>query len=285
MRLRPALAAALLVALLPPVAHADPVDVCIAAAEDGQRLRLGAKLTGAREKLLACSQAECPAVLRGDCARWLAEIDLVLPSIVVRAVDGAGADVVDARVFVDDRMIAPRLDGTELHVDPGEHVLRFVGARGDAVEQRILVREGERHRVVTVVFPPPPIVPSVSRPDAVDVVDAPPAPPPHRSLVAPIAAFAGGAISLGIASYFWISGLADHDSLASSCAGTHSCSQASVTSAHDKLVIGDVAGGIGIGLAALGAGIFLFGGGKRPAVGVAISGVAGGGLIQFGGTL
>src|ERR1700733_10936252 len=84
-----------------PTAHADPLDACIASAEAGQRLRLEAKLTSAREKLLACSQAECPTVLRADCAKWLAEVDRVFPSLVVRAVDGAGADIVEASVYLD----------------------------------------------------------------------------------------------------------------------------------------------------------------------------------------
>ena len=66
----------------PRVAVADPIDTCIAAAEEGQRLRLEGGLTFAREKFLACSHVECPAVLRADCTRWLSELDAVKPAVV-----------------------------------------------------------------------------------------------------------------------------------------------------------------------------------------------------------
>jgi hypothetical protein len=50
-------ALAFLICAAPYVAEADPIDTCIAAAEEGQRLRLDGELTFAREKLLACIAA------------------------------------------------------------------------------------------------------------------------------------------------------------------------------------------------------------------------------------
>jgi len=266
----------LLLAPLPRPANADPVDACISSAEAGQRLRLEAKLTSAREKLLACSQAECPTVLRADCTKWLSELDRVFPSLVVRAVNGAGADVVDVSVTIDDQRIAPRLDGSEIHVDPGAHVFRFALAGGPTIEQKILVREGEQHRILSVVFPAPPVEqPSAPLP--------PPAPPPPRSLALPLAVVGAGAIAFGVASYFWISGVSEHSNLASTCAPSHSCDPSAVDSAHAKLVAGDVVGGVGVGLLAVGAGIFLFGGKKpaQPALALSLHPRTGGSLLTL----
>jgi hypothetical protein len=112
-------ALAFFICTTPRVATADPIDACIAAAEEGQHLRLEGQGTFAREKFLACSHVECPALLRADCTRWLSELDAVKPSLIVRAMDATGANLLDVRLFVDDRMVAVKLDGSELLVDPG----------------------------------------------------------------------------------------------------------------------------------------------------------------------
>jgi hypothetical protein len=271
----------------PHVAEADPIDACIAAAEEGQRLRLDKELTLAREKLLACSHVECPTVLRADCTRWLSQVDAAMPSLVVRAVDATGADLVDVRLFVDDRIVAVRLDGSDLYVDPGVHAFRLVLADGSSVEEKVLVREGERHRILSVVFAAPrrddgPTGGEERHTSPDRAIPSSPTP----SLAAPIATFAAGGVALGIASYFWITGLDAHATLGSTCAPTHSCAESSVESAHDKLVIGDVAGGIGLGLAAIGVGLLILRGhAARPSLVVAFSQAPGGALLSLGGDL
>jgi hypothetical protein len=271
----------------PRVAEADPIDACIAAAEEGQRFRLDGELTSAREKFLACSHIECPAVLRTDCTRWLSELDVVRPSLVVRAVDATGANLVDARLFVDDRMVAVRLDGSDLYVDPGAHTFRFVLADGSSTEEKVLVREGERHRALSVVFAAPRRDNGPTRDQERRTSPDRPIPsPPARSLAAPIATFAAGGVALGIGSYFWVTGLDAHATLGSSCAATHSCSESSVESAHGKLVIGDVAGGIGLGLAVIGVGLLIFRGHVAPpSLVVAFCQAPGGGVLSLGGDL
>jgi hypothetical protein len=80
-----------------------------------------------------------------------------------------------------------------------------------------------------------------------------------RSLVLPIALIGVGVASLGVASFFWLSGLSDHSTMGSGCAVTHSCTQSAVDAGQAKLVVGDVTGGLGIVAAGIGAGILLFG--------------------------
>jgi hypothetical protein len=258
----------------PTLARADAslAEECIAAAEQSQPLRHDGKLRAAHQKLLACSRAECPAVIRADCTKWLADLDDAMPTIVVSAVDSAGADVADVRVSLDGDLLLTRLEGKEIPIDPGSHALRFEREGSDPIEQQVVIREGERHRVVTITFAP--------RPGAATTAATPlPSTPPEeehpgesrRSLVLPIALIGAGAAGIAVASYFWVSGLGDHSNMASECAPTHSCSQSAVDSARGKLVAGDIVGGLGIVGAGIGAGLLLFG---RPGTQAAPSGSA-----------
>src|SRR5271156_3625369 len=77
-----------IVAVTPSPARADEKAACIAASEDAQQLKLDGKLTLARARLLGCARAECPAIVRQDCAQWIAEVDAALPTVVL----GARAD-------------------------------------------------------------------------------------------------------------------------------------------------------------------------------------------------
>jgi hypothetical protein len=275
-------------------AHADPVDACIATAEEAQRLRLDGKLTRSRENLLACAQATCPAVVRSDCSRWLAEVDELMPSLVLRAVDSAGADRIHVRVAVDDQLITERLDGSEIRVDPGQHVFRLTCAGAPAVEQMVLVRPGEQHRKLSLVCPEPV---SVAPPQRATVgvefsrsdADVQPvqgtSSHPRVALVWPIAAMGAGSIALAAASSLWISGLNDRATLVSGCGTTHSCAPSEVDSAHQKLVIGDVTAVGGVAFIALGVGILILGRTPAARVTAAIHPVPGGALIGVRGDL
>src|SRR5687767_4739055 len=68
-------------------------EVCASAAEEAQGLQREGKLTQAREKLVLCARASCPAFIRKDCTGWLTEVDKSMPSIVVRATDANSRDV------------------------------------------------------------------------------------------------------------------------------------------------------------------------------------------------
>jgi len=275
----------------PSFARADTsvADECITAAEQSQPLRHDGKLRSAHQKLLACSRAECPAVVRADCAKWLADVDDAMPTVVLSAVDSTGADVTEVRVSVDGDLLLARLEGKEIPLDPGSHALRFERQGFDPVEQQVVIREGERHRVVTITFAPPPgaaTAPATPLPSTPPEEDHPAE--SRRSLVLPIALMGAGAAGIAVASYFWASGLGDRSNMASQCAPTHSCSQSAVDSARGKLVAGDVVGGLGIVSAGIGVGLVLFGraGTHAEASGVASIGVhpvAGGAAVDLGG--
>lgn len=125
---------------------------CIAANDAAQELRRAGKLHLAREKLLLCDAATCPALVREDCAQRLTEVDGVMPSLIFEAKDGAGKAIVAVTVTMDGQRLTDRLDGQSLLVDPGEHRFAFESAGMLRAEQTIDVREGERGRREMVVF-------------------------------------------------------------------------------------------------------------------------------------
>jgi hypothetical protein len=257
---RLAVSASIFVTMGSASARADQVDACVDAAEQAQRLRRDGKLRGARERLMTCSQAQCVSAVRADCTKWRADLEAMMPSVVIRAVDGEGADLADVRVYVDDELIAARLDGNDLPVDPGEHEFRFVRERSAPVQQRVLVRQGEQRRILSVVFPEPvhpPAPPLVARSGAQGDF--------HIEAAWPITVLGVGLGALAVASTLWISGAIDHASMASSCAPTHTCLPSEVDSAHRTLVIGDVVGGAGLGLLAIGGGLLAVSLSARPA--------------------
>ena len=158
-------ASSALLTLLPAVARADDKAACLDAATKGQRLRDGHKLVEAREQLRVCAAAACPAVVQSDCANWLAEVERALPSVVISAKSGAGADLFDVKVSVDGQPLVSKLDGRAAAMDPGPHTFHFEGAGGASVDEQVLVREGEQSQPVAVVLGAPPPL-ATGAPDA-----------------------------------------------------------------------------------------------------------------------
>ncbi|WP_437564178.1 hypothetical protein [Sorangium sp. So ce542] len=164
---------------------------CAAAYERAQGLRRDGKLLAAREALIACSQPTCPAAAVADCGPWLAEVEKSLPTVVIAARDAHGRERLDVRVLVDGRPLAAALDGKALPVDPGPHTFRYEPASGPAVEERVLIREGEKNRAITVTLgasstaapasPPPPAAPTPASTAAPPAPPAPTAAPPAPS--------------------------------------------------------------------------------------------------------
>jgi hypothetical protein len=217
-------------------ADAGP-EACFSASEDGQRLRDEGKLIAARERFIACGREACPAVVRADCAGWLADVERRLPSIVLAAQGPDGRDLTGVRVTLDGAPLAAGVDGKAIGVDPGEHRVRFERDGGPPVEQRIVVREGDKLRKVSARFGDSPPAPA-------------PAPPPDDGgvPVLPIA-LAGVAVAGGVAfAVLGLSAKGDADDLRATCAPR--CAEADVDAARAKMIGADVA--LGVGALALG---------------------------------
>jgi hypothetical protein len=154
------LAAALACAALAfgrPARAADPTkDQCIDANETAQGLRKGGKLHDAEQRLMVCVSASCPGPVRDDCAQRLTEVRSVIPTVVFSVKDDADQDLSDVRVTMDDQVLANKLDGSAIAIDPGSHHFVFEAAGRQKQERSLVIREGEkdrRERIVLVATP------------------------------------------------------------------------------------------------------------------------------------
>jgi hypothetical protein len=133
-------------------AWAGDTAACVAAAEEGQRARKAGKLRDAIERFTACGSDACPRLVRDDCRQWQDELDASLPTLVFGARDRAGRDLLDVTVTMDGEVLTGKLDGRAIAVDPGPREIRFEAPGLPAVVQAVLVKEGEKSRVVSVTF-------------------------------------------------------------------------------------------------------------------------------------
>lgn len=224
------------------VAWADPTeDACIASAVDGQKLRKGGKLRAARETFVTCARIECPKEITERCTGWLGELEQAIPSIVVSVQDEAGRDVLDGEVRVDGSAHGDARSGKAVELDPGMHLVEAVTPRGSAKED-VVVREGERARIIRLVIPvgaPPPPTPPKPQPQ----------PASNTMIWAALVATGIGVVSTGLFIGFGTAGLVDRDRL--KC-GT-GCSPSSYQQVSNEFVAADVM--FGVSVVSLGAGL------------------------------
>jgi hypothetical protein len=277
-------AATLACAMTTTSAWADTAGECIAAAEQAQPLQHDGKLRAASERLHQCARPECPAVVRADCTRWLANLEASMPSIVVHAVDAAGADLTDVRVFVDGELVASSLDGRDIHVDPGPHVLRFEHGTGAPVEQRMVADVGAQHRLISVAFgagapattaPPAARIGTATAP-AVAEHAASTYSGPRRSMVLPFTIGAVGLVTAAVGGVVWAEGLSRCRSSIEPSAP--SCTSVQLDGAHGTLVAGDVLVATGGALIAAGLVLWLVYRGDPPPPAVT---AAAAGIVRF----
>ena len=255
-KLSSALAAATLFASVTAAADESPVATesaanapkaeCVAQLDRAQSLHTARKMRDARASYLACSAAACPEVLREDCSRSLVALDGAIPTVVFSARGDHGHDVTDARVLLDGEAVSSALDGHAVALDPGTHVVRFERAGGGVSEMRIVAREGEKNRSVSATF-----ITSAPGPEKTTQIRT----ESGRFPILPVLLGGTGLLALGGSFYVRLNADSDADRLRGSCAP--SCDQSSRDALSDKLVVANVALGVGLGAIALAAATWL----------------------------
>jgi hypothetical protein len=229
----------------PPPAPAEGGEVskleCFARHEHAQAARRERHLLQARADLEICSRASCPDAIRADCVDWLDQVGRSLPSVVVTA-RARGDDEAAVKVLIDGQLVAERLSGAAIDVDPGEHLFRFESARWPPIERSVLVSEGVKDRSIDVEFAPaPPAVVAAPAP-------GPRAPPPERHLQRIDYIVGGvGLASLGTSAYLGGWALLQRYRYTNSCAPF--CSGSQKEDVRAKLVASDVALGLAVACA------------------------------------
>jgi hypothetical protein len=228
----------------PAPASSQAKAACVAALDRAQASRAGRKLLDARESYVTCSNEACPDMIRDDCSKGLREVDEALPTLVLSAsVDGK--DVTEVKVTLDLKPLSGGVDGQAISVDPGPHVARFERPGGGSVEVKIVAREGEKNRLVSGTF-------VVSRPHGGPVKGE-----GAQFPIVPLTFAATGVIALGAAFVMHLNMTSEANSLGTDCAPA--CSQSDRDALSDKLVLRNVAVGVGLGALAVAAVTYVVG--------------------------
>jgi len=136
-------------------ARAD-VATCVQSHAEGQREAKAGRLKLAAELFASCRATEgCPDAIRAECADFHKDVEKSLPTLIFAVMDAHGADVTNVGVYSGDELLTEGLDGRPVALDPGKHHLRFVLAAGEELVKDVLVREGEKNRIVSVRLPEP----------------------------------------------------------------------------------------------------------------------------------
>ncbi len=247
-----------------PAAAAPDRKACIAAADDGQKLRDEAKLASAREKFISCADKACPGAVSKQCASWVEEVDREMPTLSFRAKDETGREILDAQVFVDGAPFAGAIQSKAAPIDPGSHNVRVVRKDGKSLEDTILVRASEKDRIVELAFP-------AARPETPPppALVAPPPKPQAQSAGFHVPWYAWVGVGVGAAGgvgtvAFALSAKSDEDGYRSTCAPA--CSEGDKSGVQTKVVLANVSMGVGIaglGFAVVSTVLANLGGGKE----------------------
>ncbi|MDB4933657.1 MAG: hypothetical protein JWP87_629 [Labilithrix sp.] len=143
---------AMAIVLAPGTASADAT--CISAYEQTQTLRKDGKPVAAKAQAAICARESCPALLTKDCTKWLAELEAVIPSVVLDPRTPAGALRTDVRVKLDGAALGEKIDGKAMSLEPGSHTFVFEADGAAPTERTIVVRDGEKNKKVTVTLAP-----------------------------------------------------------------------------------------------------------------------------------
>ncbi len=203
-------------------------EACENAFVGGQRAyKLDHDLLSAREKLLVCAK-ECPEQLRVTCGGWLEEIAKELPSIVIKAKNASGQDVVDASVEVDGKPITSAA-GAPIELNEGTHTVRVTLPGKPPKEQQVVLSAGEKLRAVEVVG------------------EAPPPPPPHIEYTTitrrpiPAAAFVLLGVTAAALVSYGVFGMWTTIEYSSTSACSHTCNPISEDSSFQgKAAVADI---------------------------------------------
>jgi hypothetical protein len=269
-------------ALAATAARADNSAACQDPAAKGQALRDAHKLVEAREQFRVCAGAGCPTAVQSACAAWLTEVDRAVPTVLIRAKNGAGTDLLDVDVSVDGHWLVSKLDGPAVPVNAGPHAFHLEGADGARLDLQVVIREGVKAQVVAATLEPP--ASGSPAPVAASASPSTGAAPSSGSWqTVGWVAGAIGVVGLGVGAAFGISALASKS--AAHCDVNNVCDPGTTRAIKNAALASDVGWIVGGVLLAGGVGLLLFAppASAPPSAGVRVVPVAaagGGGIVM-----
>jgi hypothetical protein len=263
----PALAAALLLRSVPALA-ADPTTAdCIGASDASIKANNEHKLRAARSQLLVCAAASCPVDIRKECVGRVDALNAAIPTIIFQAKDGAGMDIIAVKVTMDAEVIADRLEGTALSIDPGRHSFAFETTGQPPVHEQLVIQQGEKDRRERIVFGPTaapvvslgptPFPTPGSLPSTPDLGASSSSSGLGTQKILAIVAGGVGVVGLGIGTVVGAIALSKKSDAQSACPGSQCTTQDGVSKWSDAASTGNVStigfiiGGVGVAGAAV----------------------------------
>lgn len=243
---------------------ADPTTAdCLAASDASLASGNQHKLRAERSQLLMCAAASCPSDIRKECVRRVDEVNTQIPTIVFEVKDSSGGDLSAVKVTMDAEVLAQRLEGTALSIDPGEHNFTFETAGEPPVTKRFVIQQAQKDRRELISLGTPIAATSpipTSRPTDVQPLASPQgkeAPPAHREGMRAqkiLALIAGGigVVGLGVGTAFGVAAMTKKSDAESVCASDPCGTQAGANkwsdagSAGNISTIAFIVGGVGV---------------------------------------
>jgi hypothetical protein len=102
--------------------------------------------------MLKCAHYTCGSVLSKECGRRVAEIETDTPTIVPIVKDEDGEPMADVALAMDGELVANRIDGRAVMVDPGTHEFTFQRGNRVLASYRTTILQGQRNRTVEVTL-------------------------------------------------------------------------------------------------------------------------------------
>jgi hypothetical protein len=243
---------------------ADPTTAdCLTASLASLKLGNEHKVRQERAQLLVCAAESCPADIRKECARRVDEVNAAIPTIIFGAKDASGNDLSAVKVTMDGEVVADRLEGTALSLDPGPHTFVFEAAGQPTIERKFVIQQGQKDRREPVVFgtlapdPPPP----QPTPEPPTRVTEPAKPEPTQSSgdtakrIVGFTLIGAGVVGAGIAVAEQVTAVGRARDSDNAAASSNSAVQATAKPIHDQAaqaqtyaIISGVAGAAAIGV-------------------------------------
>jgi hypothetical protein len=125
---------------------------CVAATEAAIRSGKQHRLRSKRASLLVCASPGCPGDIRKDCDSGIDEVNKAIPTIVFAAKDPSGADLTAVRVTMDGEVLAERIEGAAISIDPGEHTFTFEAPGHPSITKTLVIHQAQKDRRELIAF-------------------------------------------------------------------------------------------------------------------------------------
>ena len=235
---------------------------CNTAYESSLKLHDLHKLRAERSQLLRCAVADCREDIRRVCGSGLEKVDTGIPTIVFAAKDASGADLSAVKVTMDGEVLAERLEGSALSIDPGEHTFTFETAGQPPVTKKLVMQESQKDRREVITFGTATTA-TTGAPTTTGGLPSTPPPGMEESQgmgtqkILAIVAGGIGVVGLGLGTVFGVMANSQKNAAQSACPNNPCATQDGVSKWSDAgstgniSTIGFIVGGVGVAGAAV----------------------------------